>query len=501
MKRNLIIFLSIVCFCSSVFCQTPVNKKLVKANLEFLASDELEGREAATKGEKISSLYIAKEFEKYGVKPLGDDNTYYQNFELKTSKIIKSSTISFGESVLSLKDDFLLFNRSGGDYIGTNKCVFVGYGITAEEFEYDDYSDIDVKGKTVLIVNGEPYSESEAFFDGKERTKYSGYRYKVENAVKRGAKDIIFLPSSKNEQSSYWYYLSLNVDREILQLNDNSEEAGPQILVLGYDALSKILNGEEVSYDEFMEYLNDNELPASFEFEKEISFDLKFENGTKVSRNVVGYVEGTDEKLKDKFITITAHYDHVGYKTPEEVFNGADDNGSGTVAVMEAARLLQENPVKRSVIVCLFAAEEKGLLGSTYFVKNHSSMENTMVNVNLDMVGRGSVDTLFSIGESRLSSDLEEMVIKTDEDMTDFTIDLSETKNRLFYQSDHLNFHQSGIPCMFLNDMDFADLHKITDETEKISWPKLYKSIDFTYRLVKNLGNMESGLVLDKKAE
>lgn len=497
MKKITLLFF-VFLFIIPSLSQTLVDQNLVKANLEFLASDELEGREAATRGEKLASLFIANEFQKYGVKPFGDKNSFYQYFNLNSVKIDMTSNIDVSGTELKLIDDFTFFSKSTSNLVDKRKCVFVGYGITAEEYEYDNYADVDVKGKSVIIMLGEPYSENEQFFDGTKNTKHSGFNVKIENAVKNGASEVIFLPETKQQQAQYWNYLSRSVKSESL-VADSEESNKTHMFALSFEGLEKILKNEEVSYQEFMEAIAENEIPESFEFEKEFNYNIKVNSSMKKLRNVVGIVEGTDPELKNEYVTISAHYDHVGFNSPTEVFNGADDNGSGTVAVMEAARMFAKNPSKRSVVFCLFTAEEKGLFGSADFVKNHSSISSTMTNVNLDMVAKGSTDTLFCLGADKLCSELNEIVQKVDEEMTNYVVDLSETNNRLFYQSDHINFHNKGIPAIFFNDMDFSDLHRVTDETKKINWGKLYKSIDLTYRIVKRVGDLDHKLKLDKK--
>lgn len=496
MKKTGLLVICFLCFCLTSNSQTKINKPLVRANLEFLASDELEGREAATRGERISSLYIAKEFQKYGIKPFGDSNTFFQNFELKSAKADRSSKMSLGNEELVLGEDFVFFNKKTSDIIKTGKVVFAGYGISAEEFDYDNYADLDVKGKSVMVIDGEPYSEDNNYFGGTGNTKYSHYWHKVQNAASKGATALIFLIESERKQNMYWSYLVDELDKPALVFDKGKNN--PLIMSFSFDMLHKIFEDEDISRDDLLNYMSENKTPSSFELKKELKFDLRFESNEKKLRNVVGYVEGTDSKLKNEFVIVTAHYDHVGLRSPDEVFNGADDNGSGTVAVMEVARLFVENPPKRSVIFSLFAAEEKGLIGSDVFTDSHPSIENTMVNINLDMVGRGSLDTLFSIGESKISSDLKKIIETVDEEMNEFDIDFSQSDSGLFFQSDHYNFHKKNIPSLFLNDMDFSDLHQTTDEVSKIKWEKLYKSIDFTYRLVKKLANMEGELIPDK---
>lgn len=497
MKNILVLIISVLCLITFSVAQSRVNKKFVKSNLEFLASDELEGREAATRGEKIASLFIAKEFQKYGVAPYGDEGTFYQKFYLDAIKVHPSSKIEVGNISLKIKEDFAIFDKKANDIVTSGKLVYVGYGITSEKYNYDSYKNVDVKNKTVIVMFGEPYSKDNNYFNGTNESEYANMGYKMKNAFEHGANQILFLPASVEMQNMYWYYFSRETLKESL-VASNDQDNSRSLIAISFDSLEKILKDEKIEYQEFKEYLKEKSVPESFELKKEINFDIKVKYRRKTLRNVVGVIEGTDPNLKDQYVTVTAHYDHVGFSNDDEVYNGADDNGSGTVAAMEVARLISQSPLKRSVIVSLFTAEEKGLFGSKFFTDEHPSLKNTMANVNLDMVARGSTDTLYSIGESKLSSELRKITEEVNEEMTNYVLDFSESNGRLFNNSDHWHFHNNGIPCVFLNDMDFTDLHRTSDDPEKINWEKLYKSIELTYRLVRKLGNLDHQLKLDK---
>lgn len=194
---------------SYIFPQLKINDKTslnyLKTNLQFLASDELEGRETGTRGEKLAAMFIASELQKYGIKPYGDNDTYFQNIKLSTGVYDQASKIKFtgtdGTALfdLTLGNDFLKSGIGVGDasYLKMDaSIVMAGYGITAPEFKYDDYASIDVKGKIVLVMTGEPYSEDDNYFRGKRTTQFSTSNAKIENAVKHGAIGILFLPES-----------------------------------------------------------------------------------------------------------------------------------------------------------------------------------------------------------------------------------------------------------------------------------------------------------------
>ena len=231
--KKLVNFLVIASLFIPILSQS-VNKDLVKKNLTHIASDEMMGRDAATEGERMASDFIAAELKKYGVKPFGDEGTYFQNFNLNAVKVELNSKMKIGDINLDLGKDFFLFGNKPVNVKKINELVFVGYGITADEHEYDDYSDVEVEGKSVLISLGEPYSENDEFFNGHKESKYSSFRYKIQNATKKGASEIILLPENIQQQQMYWQYLAGSVGKESLQ-RISTDDKPIQIFVLSFD--------------------------------------------------------------------------------------------------------------------------------------------------------------------------------------------------------------------------------------------------------------------------
>ena len=488
----------------------------IKANLEFLASDELEGREATTRGARIASLYIAMQLQKYGIKPFGDNGTYFQNFKMSITGYDTASTIQITDPVKEIINQFAYatdFGRGGrgsaasGNLIFTSGLVFAGYGISAPEFEYDDYKDLDVAGKTVLLLSGEPYSEDSTFFDGEDDTRYSRGSYKIENAKNKGAVAVLYLPSERSIQ--YWRFFMMWSKSLSFSLPDTSEEESnaesiPAFL-LSESMAESIFSSEEKSYQDIKSLVEQNEIPFAFYLNKDIKFNVISIGEIKDARNVVGIIEGNDPVLKNEYVSFGAHYDHEGIHNGV-VYNGADDDGSGTVAILETAKafaLSKQN--KRSVVVFFHTGEEKGLLGSSYSANHISYINNIVANINIDMVGRESIDSIYCIGSDKLSTELHNIVEDANKETVNFYLDYSfddpNDPQRLYYRSDHINYARKGIPIVFFYDYMMQDYHKPTDDVDKINFEKILKTVKLVYNIGLEIANLDHRLVVDKKEE
>lgn len=477
----------------------------VKSNLEFLASDYLQGRDAASLSEKVASQFIAGELQKYGLQPFGDDGTYFQNITFNSRKISGNSKIVIYNSdssitALELGKDFAtqayrLFNP---DFMDKRlPIVFAGYGIMADEYGYDDYSYIDPAGKIVIIMPGEPHSENEEFFKGEERTKYSSSFRKSETAKEKGAAGILIIPS--DEYLAYWDMLAERSTKESLQLDNGGDETAIPAAMISHNTAAELLDGEEQSFEDILNTINNKDIPQAFELSKyaEINFEIIEEERS--GRNVVALLPGTNPELDNEYITIGAHYDHVGV-SGGEVYNGADDNGSGTVTVLESARTLSgERGNERPVLFILYTAEEKGLLGSKYFVNNCDYLDNIIANINIDMTGRGSIDSIHCIGSDRVSVEFDNIIKDANSESVNYCLDYSLSHTRLFRQSDHYSFAEQEIPVVFFFDNMRQDLHRPGDDVEKINFSKICKTAHLTSRIALKVANLDHTLYTDKE--
>lgn len=509
-----LIVLVIVMGCSS---NSIINKKNddfninnIKTNLEFLSSDELEGREATTRGERLAALYISTQLKKYGVKPFFSDSSYLQPFDVSVSSIDTLSYFSILDfkadqnNIFTFSNDFITRGDAAYDIDTLTSLVFAGYGISAPEYSFDDYSDTDIKGKFVVILSGEPDDGAETFFKGGEETEYSSNEYKVKNAKEHGAAGCI-IPISEQYQM-YWEFFKRFSSRPTFKLDDATDQADNFLsFSLNRNSLSKLFDNQAYSYDSLIAISKSNLGLPHFIMSEKFKIDFHVYSEIRKAYNVVGVIEGTDEQLKDEYIAIGAHYDHLGVQNGE-IYNGADDDGSGTVTVLEVAKVLAANQNnKRSVLIVFHTAEEKGLFGSEYFTNNFPALDKISAQINIDMVGRESIDTIFSVGSDKLSSELKQIVESVNNKNTQFVFDYKfdgpNDPEKIYYRSDHYNYAKNGIPIVFFYDYMMSDYHKPSDDFDKINFNKIEKTAKLVYNIIDNISNLDHKLIVDKKEE
>lgn len=490
-----------------------ISKQNILANLEFLASDALEGREAGSRGEKLAALYLSTELKKYGVLPLSQDQGYLQPVDLQNIRFS-------GQSKLDLVDaqgELLHSLVYGVDFIGSPRyyptldttigVVFAGYGITAPEFNYDDYAKFDAEGKVVLVYQGEPNSEDSSYFGGAEDTRYSSIRHKMSNAREHGAAGIIF--QFGPEKTFSWDKLKDYVKKGAMQLKGGAEEGEkksyseqiPAVTITG-NSLRYFLESEKYSYDSLEVLRNNNQPLPGFFLKKRMRVLWKFDMDSTVrAYNVVGIIPGTDPELRNEYVGMGAHYDHVGV-IRDTVYNGADDNASGTSAILEAARALAwSRDNERPVLVVFHTAEEKGLLGSKYMAQQEDILKNLVAFINLDMVGGGATDSIYSVGADHISKELQDLTEKINARTVRFHFNYhfngENDPERIYYRSDHYNYAKKGIPVVFFFDHYMVDYHTPGDDVEKLNLEKITRVAELTYQLASELANRKGRLKLN----
>ena len=477
-----------------------INSDRVYKHLSYLASDSLKGRNTPSPELDTAAVYIANEFKKYGLQPV--DRKYLHQVNLGIISLGDGNSFSITkngkETIYSIKSDFVPFEMTATKTV-TAPVVFAGYGITAPEYNYDDYKDIDVKDKVVFVLRHEPgENDSSSVFDGILLTGYSEVKYKVRNAIVHGAAGIIIVTDPLNHSSIVprgfpWPSLSKIIPKDALPLLLISKYFNKIPVVNAGESIIKGLFGRIDSLKNLQSKIDKNYSPFSFELnDAAVSIETTAEINKQTAYNVAGYIEGSDPKLKEELLIIGAHYDHVGMKkeySPGEdyIFNGADDNASGTSALLtiaEAFGALKEKP-KRSVLFIAFAGEEKGLLGSeAYADQPLFPLEQTIAMLNLDMIGRNHPDRLEIAGHTycpELKEINEEMNKKTG-----FSFIYTE---EYIAQSDQAVFIRNNIPVLFYHTGDEPDYHKVTDEvhlidTEKVA--RIAKLVFYTANFIAN---------------
>jgi hypothetical protein len=502
-----IITISLLNGCSSSFNdqfspQNLISANSIKANLEFLASDELEGREAATRGEKLAALFISSELKKYGLKPFYGD--YLQGYELNSvsadsESVVDILNINEDKITLNYLDDFIADRRSSISAAGKYKLVFAGFGITAPEFNYNDYTNLDVEGKIVVIADGEPYSSDTSYFDGEKKSKYSRDSFKVTLAKNSGAAGLITIPS--DFYLNNWERIK-NFSRGESVSFPNKKREKLLNLIFNEKSLSILFKDEKFSFDEIKNMIKDKTLPV-FDMDKEIEIEVKINDEIKYSYNVVGIIEGNDPQKKHEYVSIGAHYDHLGIQDGK-VYNGADDNGSGTAALLEVAHAFAKTKSNdRSILVVFHGAEEKGLLGSEYFTDKFKDIENIIAHINMDMVGREHIDTIYSVGSGKISPQFQKLIEEVNSETVNFVFnykfDDPSDRQKIYYRSDHYNYAKHGIPIVFFYDYMMDDYHKDSDETDKINFEKIRKTAILVYNIALRTANLSERLKSENK--
>jgi Zn-dependent M28 family amino/carboxypeptidase len=430
-----------------------ISAERIKAAVVYLSSDRLEGRGPGTRSEILTTEYIADEFKKAGLKPLGKNGSYLQPVPLV--RVVTSPTAT----LQAVKGATNLGIPCEEGFAGTNltqkeleefdaEAIFVGHGITAPEFNWDDYKGIDVKGKVVVCFTNEPPSDDPKFFAGKALTYYGRWTYKFEEATRRGAKACFIIHT--RETAGYPYSVVRLLETAQLARDPGehglafagwlSREWGEKLLELAGKTVDGAL--KEADTKGFKAY--------------SLGFNLKGNFPTKVekivSNNVVGMIEGSDPALKSEAIIFTAHWDHLGIGRPvlgDKIYNGAADNATGCALIMELARAwsAQSPRPKRSAIFAAVTAEEKGLLGSKFYAQNPPiPLSKTAINLNFDMIlPLGVPETVVVTGAERTTAwpTVKAAAVKNG-------LEIEEDQRAhlgIFYRSDHFSMAQAGVPA------------------------------------------------------
>lgn len=540
---NRIIFVLAILWSTSVFGQIPppeavreqeeqqMQKKEISARyaqtvtasdlkeiLTVLASDEMEGRETASEGQKKAETFIVEKLQSFGIPEIdreGVTDGYLQKMPFTREEWGTVNLSANGETFTHLRDYycFRTTNNSMNKFTA-DEVVFLGYGI--DDVNYSDYKDVDVRNKVILILAGEPTDKKGKSWLTKSKkpsTWSSNWKKKLRTAKENGVKTVLLIdPETGKNIGRFRRWLvepSLTVgepDNEIIPMANNFY-ISPQ--------MARSLMGDKgKKLKTTVKKITKKGKPYSFTFDCDIEMEQQKKQELIYSTNIMAFIEGSDDALKEEIVVISAHYDHLG-KRGNEIYNGADDNGSGSTALIELAQAYAQakadgNGPRRSVLLMWLTGEEKGLLGSEYYVKNPIfPLENTIVDVNVDMIGR--VDDkhkknpkyIYVIGADRLSSELHEINEKMNSTFTnlelDYTFNEEDDPNRYYYRSDHYNFAELGIPAIFYFSGVHDDYHKITDTVEKIQFEKMETIARLVFHTSWELANRETRIVVDKE--
>jgi len=434
-------------------------------HIETLSSDEYLGRATGTEGEEKTVNYLVDQLKEIGATSGVDDGTYIQSFPLlgqktmnhsmKVRRPLRNSTVA----EYTYFDDFVVWpaNQSEEVDIRDAELVYVGYGIQAPEENWDDFKGVDVAGKIIVIKNNDPEYDPN-LFGGNTRLYYGRYTYKYEKAKEMGALGAIIIHTTPTAGYG-WGVVSNGWSRERFYVKgEEGADMGSTEMNgwITYEAGQELFNLAGLDIDEMLDAADSPDFePVEFD-NTSLSVSVDAEYRDIQSRNVLGIIEGSDPELKDEYLVLTAHYDHLGITQPidgDEINNGAEDNAAGVSAVLESMRAYKsvQPEMKRSVLALLVGAEEVGLLGSEYWGQNPTVHPGKVTaNINLDgMNVYGATNDLVIIGYGRTT--LSDKVVKVADKMGRTVEADPNPEQGIFYRSDHFNMAKVGIPAIFPN--------------------------------------------------
>ncbi len=437
---------------------TSVTAAKLRSHIAVLAHDSLEGRAPASRGDRKATAYIASQFEKFGLKPAGDRGTYIQSVPLVGVTVDPATvlTVSNGQRRLPLaySTDFVATTGTYEPFVALKdaEMVFVGYGIAAPEQHWDDYKDVDVRGKILVMMNSDPSTGGPDLFAGKGRTYYGRWTYKFEIAAAKGALGAIVIHTART--AGYPYEVIRNTwSREMYELDE--QHSGGRLALKAWtteDATRAYLEMAGCPMDSLFALAESRAfrpLPLGLTLEGTLRSSVKHLQ----TNNIIGRVDGSDAQLKEQCVIFTAHYDHFGVGRVidgDSIYNGALDNASGTSLMMtlaEAFSAAQSKP-KRSLLFAAVAGEEQGLLGSHYLAKHPPvPLSRIAANLNTDVInviGRTSDISCQGSDRSTLGDDL--AIVTKELGMTVIPDQAPEQGG--FYRSDHFSFAKAGVPAM-----------------------------------------------------
>lgn len=531
MKKYTIIALGLLLHASALMAQdsaTPlrdsgIDKPVVLAetitatelerHLTVLASDEFEGRETGTEGIRKAAAYITEVFDSYGLPRIGDNGTFYQPFSYIAETWEKVSLTVNGDDTRHLWDYYALPAVNADKVLaGVKEVIFLGYGI--DDAQYSDYKGVDVKGKTILIYGGEPRrSDGRSYLtdtDGDSEWT-TDVRKKLRTAQAKGAEMVLVIDTDFKKNMGAARKLILGSSMK-MGWGEQADENFANSLFLSTDLARKIAGKGVKKMIAARDQINQTGQPKSLKLKSKLEVVQQKKVRQLLGENIMAYIEGSDPVLKDELVVVTAHYDHIGMRG-DDVFNGADDNGSGTSSVLEVTQAMliaKQNGwgPRRSVLCMLVAGEEKGLLGSDYYVEHPAfPLENTVANINVDMVGRvdqkhaDNPNYIYVIGSDRLSTALHEINETANKTYTnlelDYTYNAMDDPNRFYYRSDHYNFAKKGIPAVFYFNGTHEDYHGVGDTVDKINFAKMETIARLVFHTAWELANRDERIKVD----
>ena len=540
MKKNLLGSILVLAFLFPSFALaqtavkiTPQERKMaemitaaqLKDYLYYVASDEMGGRDTPSQGLDLTAKFIGTLLSRWGFKPAGDNGTFFQKIDLHRDIVNPASTTAaLGGQNLSYGTDFFA-NPAAGTLAGV-PVVFGGEGWMYKAKGIEPYKNIDVRGKVVVIYTGNfprGVNPQELFTSGKRGDAWAD---PMTYAKQNGAVGVIAIATPDVEKN--WQTIRPFRERGGYVVDKLQEGENTQLptIYISRKAAENLFKGESNDFSKINEIFSSPAPLPSFNFsaDKTASISVLTSTEKATTQNVVAIWEGSDPSLKNEYVAIGAHYDHVGTnqnaRGDDKIWNGADDDGSGTVAVLSIAETLAKTPKrpKRSVLFVWHCGEEKGLWGSEYFNKFPTvDVKQVVTQLNIDMIGRSrkpdntdkrnaelsGENDIYVIGSEMMSSTLGAITKGTNDAYLklgyDYRYDDPKDKNRFFFRSDHFNYAHNGIPIVFWFDGVHEDYHQPGDSADKIDYAKMEKITRTIFLTLWEISDLKSRPAVDKQ--
>ena len=523
MKKAVLLLTCLLTFLTAVYAQkeglAAIDKSDLKSYMEFFASDYLAGRETGTPENDISALFLKSNLVRLGLNPVPGTGDYFQKIPLFATKIDRNNSFlklvnSNGEILMST-DSVISIMPPAKTMEVSGKVVFAGYGYENGSTGYNDFDGIDIKGKIVMIMTRNP----EAVASGSGKTVFSEQLEggKFASLITRAPAAILFVYDPANDFSDGFESGMADLVGQSSVTTDKREGGGLplQVLFITRETADEMLKPTGKNLDQMQKQISERGKPVSCEITGlTATVKTAIENSEISAYNVIGIIEGSDPVLKNECVVYTAHFDHVGTNANGTVYNGADDNASGSMALLEIAEAfknLKKKPA-RTVIFVWVNGEEKGLLGSGYYTDNPViPMEKTLLDINLDMVGRSKMasDTGTFYGYSLDITNPGEINVYTNHESSELLRIMNEAASEAGIKvndkgpkieagsSDHARFVAKGVPALCFNSGIHRDLHQEGDDVEKIDFDKMERAAKLCFLIGYKTASQQRRLVVD----
>ncbi len=497
----------------------------LKDYLSFIASDEMEGRDTPSRGLDTTAKFLAMNLSRWGFKPAGDDGSYFQKIALSRDVIDKAETrVQINNQPLTLGDDYIPSVRSAD--VAAAPMIFAGNGWFVRSKSMDAYKGVDAKGKVAVIFgspNATPPGVRNSDLTGKRGEDWMSAG---EYAQKQGVAAIVIIPDFQY-LANWDRNRSRVAERGQIRVDKFQSPPGAQIpqIVISPRVANVLFQGEKQNAPSIFEAVYAGQAPQPFALssDKKLSIAIKIKSDPATTQNVVAVFEGSDPLLKNEYVALGAHYDHLGIGIPvngDAIYNGADDDGSGTTALLGIAEALAKASMrpKRSVLFVWHAGEEKGLWGSRYFTDNPTiPLDKIVTQINIDMIGRSrkqgdtnprnrelsGPNEIYVIGSKMMSTELGELAESVNRQYLNITYDYRyddpADPNRFFFRSDHYNYARKGIPIVFFFDGEHEDYHRPGDSVDKIDFQKMQNVARTVYMTLWEVANRPTRPKVDKQ--